>query len=314
MLKQSRGQKEERETAKKAMGKPLRSLGKTGASFLLMVLAAVGAVAEPAITVRVSLTAPDQAKYQHFMKGKVITDRLHYESSDLDSSPVLDTILITKALTLGGLPYTFEFVEVPNSERERSLLLKGEIMIAGTSQWDFFARENADLLFQSDVIVPDGAFEKGLYTTKANLTRLQVHEVKDLSVLTCTSNPSWRVDWETLQNLGFKKLVAGPTIPLMFRLVDAGRVDVTVQSFSGNPDMSIQSEGVTLYPIPGVKVLLKGSRHFVVNKQLPQAARVFEALQRGLALMKKAGEIQRALVESGFFNLRVRDWRVLRVQ
>jgi len=286
--------------------------GITSVTLLLLALGSplFGQQSDP-MKVKISLTASDKAKFLHFTEGKTLTDKFSYRSADLDSAPVLDSVLIGKALQLGGLNFTFEFVEVPNSERERNMVKDGEVVVAGTSQWDFWTEENQDKVYKSDVVVPNGSFEKGLYTTKERLAKLSVKGVKDLAAISCASSSNWRVDWKTLQGLHFLKLDDSATRTTMFKLVGAGRIDTTLQSFSGTPDMSIVDTGITLVPIPGVKVLLNGARHYVVSKVNPDGAKVFEALQKGLALMKKDNEINRALTETGFFNPNVKSWATL---
>lgn len=261
--------------------------------------------------VKISLTAVDKAKYVHFMAGKNILDRLSYQSSDLDSSPVLDTVLIQKALTLGGYSPQIVVVDVPNSERERVMVVAGDIDMAGTSQWDFFCEENKDKIYASDVVIPNGAFEKGIYTTKDKASNLNVKSIKDLGGLTCVSTSNWRVDWKTLKTLGFKTLNDAPSRDTMFKMVAAGRVDLTVQSFSNNPDMSISVGDATLFPVKGVKVVLLGTRHYVISKSVPNAKAIYDALQKGLAQMKKDNEVNRALIESGFYNAAVKNWKIL---
>jgi hypothetical protein len=276
-----------------------------------VVLAAQAAVPFP---IPITLSVADQPKYRDFAEGKDFKKAFSYRSSDFDSSPVLETVLIRRALVLGGLRPNFVFVDIPNTERERTLVRDGEVVVAGTSQWDFFCDENAAVLYKSAVIIPDGAFEKGLYTTKEKAATLRVRSVGDLAALTVCSSSNWRVDWKTLSALGFRSLENVASIPSMFKMVHSDRGDVTVQSFSGNPDLSVTSEGITLYPVPGVKLLLQGTRHFVVSKRHPSGKLVFDALQKGLAVMAKEGEIRRALVESGFFNAAVRNWKALAVQ
>lgn len=284
---------------------------RTGLALLLFAITPLLSSQNAAESIRISLAPEDKIKYLHFMEGRNIEDRISYTSPDLDSSPVIDMILINKALTLGGLSYTVSIVEVPNTERERAMVLEGIIDITGTSEWGWWADENEGAVYKSDVIVPDGFFEKGLYTTKDKAATLSITTVKDLSVYTCVSNENWKVDWKTLSVLGFKSLQSAPTIDAMFRMVTVGRADLTVQSFSGLPDLSITSGLVTLYPIRGWKVLLSGSRHYVVSKASPHGALIFAALQKGIALMRKSGEIDRALREAGFINQGVRDWKEL---
>lgn len=264
--------------------------------------------------ITISLSATDTEKYRQFMSGKKLTDEISYKSPDLDTAQVVDTILISKALALGGLDPDFEFVNIPNSERERAMVVSGEVTVPGTSQWDWWADANATAVFKSAVVVPNGSFEKGLYTTKERASAIVVETTKDLANLTCVSNRNWRVDWKTLSRLAFKRLETAPNTESMFKMVDGGHADLTVQSFSGKPDLSITVAGITLYPIKGWKVLLDGSRHYVVSKKNPHGAVAFAALQKGLAIMNQSGELARALTESGFFNVDVKNWKSIQPQ
>lgn len=263
---------------------------------------------------RLSLSATDTAKYLRFMSGKQITDKINYKSTDLDTAQALDAVLIAKAITLGGMSADFEFAKIPNSERERAMVLAGDVTVAGTSQWDWWVDENKDAVYKSDVVVANGSFEKGLYTTQERAGAMAITAQADLANLSCVSNKSWRVDWDTLSRVGFKSVQSAPNTEAMFKMVQGAHADMTVQSFSGLPDMSITVSGITLYPIKGWKVLLNGSRHYVVSKKNPQGAAVFAALQKGLAIMKETDEVARALTESGFFNVNVKDWKTIQVK
>jgi len=263
---------------------------------------------------RLSLSATDKAKFQHFISNKQITEKIVYKSPDLDTAQVIDTILIAKALTLGGMVADFDFVKIPNSARERAMVVSGDVTIAGTSQWDWWADENSAEIYKSDEVVANGSFEKGLYTTKERAESIQINSSADLAKVVCVSNKSWRVDWNTLARLPFKQLADAPSTESMFRMVNGGHADLTVQSFSGTPDMSITMSGITLYPIKGWKVPLNGSRHYVVSKKDPNGAAVFESLQRGLAVMRQTNEVARALTESGFYNVNVKNWKSIQPQ
>jgi len=264
--------------------------------------------------VRLSLSATDTEKYKHFLSDKKLTDTISYQSPDLDTAQVVDAVLISKALTLGGIDTDFEMVTIPNSERERAMVVSGELTVSGTSQWDWWADANTETVYKSDVVVPNGTFEKGLYTSKERAAALTVESSKDWAKFTCVSNRNWRVDWKTLSRLGFKNLQMAPNTESMFKMVDGGHADFTVQSFSGKPDLSITVGGITLYPVKGWKVALDGSRHFVVSKKNPHGAVVFAGLQKGLASMHQSGEVARALTESGFFNVNVKTWRTIQPQ
>jgi hypothetical protein len=46
----------------------------------------------------------------------------------------------------------------------------------------------------------------------------------------------------------------------------------------------------------------------------PHGAVAFAALQKGLAIMNQSGELARALTESGFFNVDVKNWKSIQPQ
>jgi hypothetical protein len=97
----------------------------------------------------------------------------------------------------------------------------------------------------------------------------------------------------------------------MVRMVAAGRADFVLAPFSSAPDLSLHAEGLTLLPLPGVKVGLSGSRHFVLAAQHPAFAAFGRRLDEGIQRLHADGRLRQAYQDSGFFSPAVRQWRRL---
>jgi hypothetical protein len=264
----------------------------------------------PVMHVGISNTLSDGEKFKEFIKVSNLRDVRSFKSPLLDSNPVLDSALIARALVLANIKAEFDLVTIPNSAREREMLYEGLADIAGTTQWDFHKEKLAANCFFSDIVIPDGFFEKGLYTTKYKSESIRITSVKDLSKYSFAINKNWVVDWKTLEGLHPKTIYDTPTRQTMFSMVFNGRVDMTLQGFSANPDLSIEEGKMHLYPVKGVKIVLKGTRHFVINKKRPE---LYEALERGLKIMKADNSLITILRQSGFYNSATENWKILRV-
>ena len=287
-------------------------------SLVLVVLFGLGLTAVHAqsstFLVKATLSEPDQKKVNQFLMGKNGKAGFSYDSPLIDSDSVLGAVIAYRALALGGLNPEFSFVDVPNSARERDMVKAGEAVMAASVQWDYWFEQYGNAVYRSSVVIDNGLTEKGLYTTAEKSTSFKLRTAKDLAPLSVVSTANWVIDWATLKKLGLKATLDSPTRTAMFKVVAGGRADATLQSFSNLADMGIEDSGVKLVPIRGIKVALNGARAFMVSKANNDGKKIFEALEKGLAVMKGSKEIDRALQESGFLNPKVRDWTLLKAQ
>jgi hypothetical protein len=261
--------------------------------------------------ISISLAPTNAKKFTEFLKDKTLINITNFRSPFLDSNEVLESIIAAKAIALGGIHPDFEIIEIPNSAREREVVKSGFAVISGTAQWDFYIKKFESNCYFTDVVIMSGFFEKGIYTTSDNAKSISIKSSQDLSRYSFVINKNWVVDWETLESLHPKKLFDAPTRESMFAMVTNGRTDCTLQTFSSNADLSIQESGIRLFPVYGVKVALYGNRHFMVSKNNQNGKKVFESLERGLAIMKKNGELTRILRESGIYNSATKNWVIL---
>lgn len=279
---------------------------------LLSLLLALWAPAGLAQTiVRTPVTAVEKSKIDAFVAGRALQEIDDYASPDLDSIAPLENLIFRKAILLGGLDATFDDAIVPNSARGREAIRNGVVVGGGTAQWHEYFAANRGEVFESDALLPQGAYEKGLYTTGDKARKLSIARLDDLRTLNAVTSETWLVDWRTLGELPLKALYAAPNRPTQFRMVQGGRADVTLQDFSPTTDMSIEEDGIRLYPVRGVKIALAGTRHFFVSRKHPDGARVFAALQKGLRIMRQNGEIERMLMRTVGRDSATRDWTVL---
>ena len=224
---------------------------------------------------------------------------------------VVEVALFVQALRLGGWTDPIYFKEVDSYQRTMRLLLHGDVVASATTVFSSDIANHSSLL-ESQPVVEKGQFEVGLYL-KGDSPLLQgapltLSQVKDLKVV---SNKQWSVDWGTLETLGFKQRVHTTKWQGQVKMVDAGRADALLAPFQASDDMSLQTFGVTLKPLPGIKLALQDSRRFVVSRSAVDNRRVFLALEMGLTELKRQGLITKAYQQSGFLQSKVANWQLV---
>lgn len=251
--------------------------------------------------------------YHAFLKGRNPLELGHYGGPHTRRD-VVEVILLQQALQRGGLNQRVVLEALPNAARILREIESGHAICSGTSYWrEDVPADSAHFLF-SDALVEAGQFEAGLYTVPGNRQAMAARTLADVRQLRALSNRSWTVDWRTLEQLGVRQLQHVAQWPGMSKMVEADRADFLLAPFQASADLSLVVGTVRLVPIPGIKVGLDGTRHFLVSRQHPRAAALLQHLNAGLASLRNKGVIRQAYVQSGFFNPRVAQWTVLRAE
>jgi ABC-type amino acid transport substrate-binding protein len=222
---------------------------------------------------------------------------------------VAEVVLIHQALSHAKLSTGLDMLARPTDARLKLDLIQGLGACTATSYWrgDFAAHE-PDLLF-SQALVEDGEFEAGLYTLPSNRQALAARSLEDLRRLRLLSNRGWRVDWQTLVDLGLQdRLQHVGNWSLMPRMLQSGRADVLLAPFQPGEGMVLKVQGITLVPVPGLKISMHGTRHYVLSARHPASAQLAPALDAGLQALRRSGQLKRAYTQSGFFHPAVKDW------
>ena len=216
--------------------------------------------------------------------------------------------ILRKSLTTGGLDTNVLILPSPNSERSRKLIKDGlaDIKI----DWDFNIDPNPSVL-KSAPIQRRGEIAKGIYVSHDTFARSSMTPISNVNLMRAVSIRNWQLDWKVLENLAPASLISAVTIEQMYALVDADRADFTLLEFANGPDMVRRYRDIRLFPMPGVKVILPASKHFMVSRHIPEVQKVITALNAGIETLHRNGFIHQCLVNSGIVNERVKDWTAL---
>jgi ABC-type amino acid transport substrate-binding protein len=139
------------------------------------------------------------------------------------------------------------------------------------------------------------------------LKMYNVKTVEDLRKLKATTSSNWVKDWTVLKAMGVP-IEEASTWPSMLKMVAADRAQFTMFEFKPTPDFVTVQEGVKLAPLPGVRVTLHGERSMAVSKAIPNGKEVFNALNKGIEILRANGTIARAWRESGYIDKRTDSW------
>lgn len=281
-------------------------LGRRG----LLGLAACGllpgraAAEEPALPALI----PDDVllDYRRFLAGRDPASVTDY-GGPLSRRDVVEVVLIHQALARQDRSLRLGMAPMPTSQRLHAELRIGHAACSATTYWREDFRQPDGLLF-SDALLLDGEFEAGLYTVPGNARALSARRLDDVQQLRVLSNNTWRVDWRTLEQLGIANLQHVTSWNLMPRMLQQGRADLLLAPFQPTPDLALVVDGVRLVPIPGLKVGMRGTRHFLISATHPLGPRLRDQLDAGLGWLRQQGMVRRAYEQSGFFNAKVAGW------
>lgn len=246
--------------------------------------------------------------YYAFMSGR---DPAHVNdySGPHSRRDVVEVLLTQQALALGGISAIIDFVPVPSYLRLRAEIQEGTIALSGTSMWMTDLVKDKSDFFISDATIADGEFEAGIYVSPNNTRALSATTLERIQLLSAVSSRAWTPDWLTLKSLGLRDLQHVASWKTMVRMVAHERVDFLLAPFQPGQEMLLQVGKLSLTPIRGVKVGLRGSRHLAVSRRTPQCKKIFDALQKGLSILRERGTLKKAYEQSGFYSPNVKDWK-----
>ena len=220
----------------------------------------------------------------------------------------MEFALLCHALHAGGLDVNYELVPVPTQVRAIQQLDRGTFAIFGHAAWGYLDSER---VYASSPVMPKGDFEKGLYISSTNAwSGASFKSLQDLRQLTAAVGSTWKVDRDLLDCLGFRQQYA-VRYPQLLTMVNTHQADFLLQNFMGGDSLEQYLFGTTLMPIKGYKVILPDSLHFYVSRTHPKSERLIDALERGLKVLREAGDIKAAYQSAGFYNPQTVDWTKL---
>lgn len=281
-------------------------LGRFGAGAVLLAML-FGAAPGWAVT-RALVPADVLADYRQFLHGRPPLSLRDFAGPG-SRRDVAELVLLQQALARGGWGEPVEFVVSDSYARTLVELGAGRAQLSGTTAWrrDIMAQTG---LSASEATLRDGEFEGGLFTLADHplqSTPLPI-TAAELGRLSVVSNRAWTADWDALSRLKLARLDSVPRWETMLDLLRAHRVDAVLAPFPPGRTMRFEAGGLSLQALEGVKLVLRGSRHFAVSRTGENSEALYLALNRGLIQLQREGVVGRAYRQSGFINPAVKAW------
>ena len=233
-----------------------------------------------------------------------ITD-FSYQSA---SRPATALLIIQQALKAGGMDTEIRFISCPNIARSLAEVKKGKAAILATDIWELDFDET---VYETAPFIRKGDFEKVIYAAKGSPLLNSKLDLKQLLKFCPLTEFSWNIDIKVLQMMGFHNIQTAPQYDLLFKMLNKNRADFLLLELSKSPDFSYKTSTCSVEVVKGVKVVFPYSRHFMVSKKHPDGKKIFEALQRGLKILREDGTIKRAIYQSGIKDKRIKNWKVI---
>lgn len=220
----------------------------------------------------------------------------------------IEAVLTCQALKLGGYEGEFKLVPAPNYTRAMLMAGTGEVTMPAETLWSEDLDEKK--FFATKPLLADGDIVFGAFVKADKLNGYKVRNLNDLRKLKAVTSRNWVKDWATLNALGVETLDAS-TLESIYKMVGADRAQFTLWSFNALPNFETTVDGVTLVPLPGVKIYMHGERRLAVSRAAANGLDVFNALNKGIEILRANGTIARAWRESGYINKRTESWTPL---
>lgn len=245
--------------------------------------------------------------YETFQQAIVAGKCPSARNYPIEGNQVLaELLLFCEAVALGGLDVDIELKPFPAYTRLLRQLDSPSLAALGFGVW----RRDLDEkhFYVSSPIIASGKFVKGVYVLPSNKQALGARSRDEVKQLIALTNPSWRVDEEAINCIGSKTKNAR-TYLNMFPMIAAKRADYLLTTFPAGQNLSITFYDVTLKPIAGVKVVLKDSLHFAINKNYDGGKKVYAALEAGLKVLNDNGTLKQIYERLGLSNPLVDTWK-----
>ncbi|PKG84656.1 hypothetical protein CXF85_07780 [Colwellia sp. 75C3] len=250
-----------------------------------------------------------QENFNHFLKNRdpLTIDNFTGKFAYRDN---IEQVLLLQALHRGGYQANINLVSVDFYKRRLRLIENGEVHLSGTTLW-MADLKTANNIFISPALIKEGEFTAGLYVHADKTPLLKLQTLQQIKKLHAVSNNNWLVDWQVLTKMNLAGVNHSGQFTLMTKMLIKGRADFMLAPFYNTPDLSFRQDGEKFIPIPNIKVVLPGSRHFALSNKHPDFEEIKRALIKGFNLLSTEGIIQKAYTQSGFFNPQVKNWKII---
>lgn len=258
--------------------------------------------------VTVSASEPLVAMFRGHTKNKKCHETDIFVDELSSHRGLVDFFVLCKAINKAGLDVEIKLVGSPGYKRALRMTQHGLADVMGETVW---LKEAISANFlASDAVLKVGENMKGIYTLPSHPLQRSTAKNINLDDYRAVTVRNWHYDWRLLSDLT-GNISSATSFEGIYRMLAVNHADFTLMSFGADDSLQVETEGVTLVPIEGVKVQLDGSRHFAVSGNSKIGPQLLAAIDKGLQIMRESGELTQLYQASGFFNRQTKDWVII---
>lgn len=261
------------------------------------------------IIVKVAVNKEAAAYYQSVLKQ---TQKQAVELSPNDIKNTrrgfISLVMFIQALDKVGLAAKFEFVISPNAKRSVALVQSGAALFTTRTLVHGYTPKNT---LKSSALIGSGGLLRGIFGLKSNHALMKVKTLDELKRFSAVTNVSWQTEIKFLNDIGIKKIQLSHSRQSIFKHIAYNNIDFVLLAITRNNRYKLQYAGITLLPITGLVIQPKSSYHYLISKKHPDSQRVYQALEKGLSIMREQGLIKEHYRRIIFFLDDFPQWKIL---
>ncbi|MGJ8691848.1 MAG: hypothetical protein ACSHW0_05160 [Thalassotalea sp.] len=226
------------------------------------------------------------------------------------SRNVISLIIFVQALDRAGLTVNFEFIPSSNPERSLALVQSGAALLSIKTLSEDHTPVNT---LKSSPLLDSAHSLSGIYGLKSNHALMKVKSVQELKKFSAVIHHAWPSELKFLEELELPKLELSNSRASLFKQIAFRKIDFTILNISNDQstDFIRRYQNITLVPVPGLLVIKSDKYQFVIAKHHPDSQRVFQALEKGLGIMREQGLIKQYFQQLIPLRSDLPNWKIL---
>jgi len=266
--------------------------------------------AAPQTTIKIAVTQRLADFYQSALKKEQKQVINFTEQNLIDTTKgFVSLVILQQALHKGGLSSNVEFIISPNLNRSQLLVQSGDALLTLTTIQENYTLPNT---FKSSPLIHSKDMVRGIYGLKSNHALMKVKALDELKKFTATTNSAWREDLTSLQAIEPAKLDVVSSLKSVFTRIAYRNIDFTLLDLpKGTPEFQRHHEEIILVPVPGLFINTRNKRHFLISEKHPDSQITYQALEKGLKIMREQGLIKKYYRQVKQFPSDIPDWKIL---
>ena len=258
------------------------------------------------------------------LRVAVFSDQLSNIQKDLDSNGctqlnpdsyqnnqmVMEYQLLCQSLIELLPDIKLKLVGYPVALRAVNAVAEGEADLTGFGVWS--GESNKVGIIRTMPLLEFGEFNKGLFVTPKTLQTLNIATRKtqavDFDKMIAVSNRNWSYDWGMLK-CGMGDVLHVDHYEQMFHMLQRERADVLPLAFGKEFGVGRREFGVELVPIPGYKLVIPDSSHYLISSKLSFGFSLAKTLNNRLVEMREDGSLLKHYESVGAVSPAAKDWK-----